>query len=266
MRVVVSGDTLRDSTRKVAAAARRNLGPHPPVERWVAYQAGELAAEDEARLQDHLGLCPECTRTVLELAAATGDGTEAATDGATAAAAVVPLRRGERQGTRGRGGAGAGARGAGRRRRERLLVGLAASLLLATVGLAYRTVVLEGRVAAGPAARGDLPLFTLTAEGETRARGEERLRVPGDGFNLALYLRDPGAHATYALTAVPVVAPPAPRPVWRLDHLAPTAEGIFLVVGLSRRELPAGAYALRLYGGEAPGTLLAEYPVAIEYD
>lgn len=37
------------------------------MEALVAYEAGELPADQEERLQDHLALCPECTRLFLDL-------------------------------------------------------------------------------------------------------------------------------------------------------------------------------------------------------
>ena len=33
---------------------------HPSPDQWIAYQRGELPAEEEARLQEHLGRCRDC--------------------------------------------------------------------------------------------------------------------------------------------------------------------------------------------------------------
>jgi Putative zinc-finger len=35
-------------------------GDHPTPDQWLAYQRGELPAEEEARLQEHLGRCRDC--------------------------------------------------------------------------------------------------------------------------------------------------------------------------------------------------------------
>jgi len=59
--------SLPPSLRNLIEQERRRLGPHPPVEDLVAYQAGELPAEQEERLRDHLALCQECARLLLDL-------------------------------------------------------------------------------------------------------------------------------------------------------------------------------------------------------
>lgn len=59
--------SLPPSLRDLIEQERRRLGPHPPVEDLVAYQAGELPAEKEERLRDHLALCPECAHLLLDL-------------------------------------------------------------------------------------------------------------------------------------------------------------------------------------------------------
>src|SRR5262245_53308308 len=43
-------------------------GGHPAPEQLFEYQEGLLREEEEAKVQDHLALCPDCTRMVLELA------------------------------------------------------------------------------------------------------------------------------------------------------------------------------------------------------
>ncbi len=59
--------SLPPSLRDLIEQERRRLGPHPPVEDLVAYQAGELPADQEERLRDHLALCPECAHLLLDL-------------------------------------------------------------------------------------------------------------------------------------------------------------------------------------------------------
>ncbi len=57
---------LRTALQTIADR-RQDSGPHPDLEDLVAYHAGELAAVEEKRLQDHLVWCPECARLVLDL-------------------------------------------------------------------------------------------------------------------------------------------------------------------------------------------------------
>ena len=51
----------------LAREAGLEAGEHPAPERLFEYQEGLLTKEQEAEVQDHLTLCPECTRMVLEL-------------------------------------------------------------------------------------------------------------------------------------------------------------------------------------------------------
>ena len=53
--------------RALAAKARRTLDDHPTPEELVAYRAGELTAEDEERIRDHLALCRDCSQLLLDL-------------------------------------------------------------------------------------------------------------------------------------------------------------------------------------------------------
>jgi hypothetical protein len=56
--------TLAALTRMAEAAARE----HPTPEQLFAYQEGQLTADEEDAIREHLALCPDCTRMVLELA------------------------------------------------------------------------------------------------------------------------------------------------------------------------------------------------------
>lgn len=260
--VFVIEQTLRDASRKVAAAARRHLGPHPSPDELIAYHAGELSTVAEESLQSHLTLCPECTALVLDLAAFPE--VDLAPEDTRAFERLVPPWPGVHRTLLERQAESAAGRWSPRWR-ERVLLALAAGLFLVTVGLTYRVVTIETRSAVEKV-RGDLPLVTLTAEEAIRSRGEQRLSIRADRFNLLLFLANPGSYERYTLQAV-ADADPAPEVVWRLDELIPSTEGVFLVVGLSQQELPPGAYTLELYGGRASDlTLLAEYQVLIEYN
>lgn len=55
------------SVRAFAADERRRQEGHPSVEELVAYHRGELAEGACEPLQDHLALCEECSRLLLDL-------------------------------------------------------------------------------------------------------------------------------------------------------------------------------------------------------
>jgi hypothetical protein len=59
---------LEPALRALAARERRALDDHPTPETLVAYRAGELPAEDQEALRDHLALCPDCAEMLLDLA------------------------------------------------------------------------------------------------------------------------------------------------------------------------------------------------------
>jgi hypothetical protein len=48
-------------------AQRRPRTDHPSLEALVAYRAGTATAVGKTELQEHLGLCPECVRTLRDL-------------------------------------------------------------------------------------------------------------------------------------------------------------------------------------------------------
>lgn len=50
---------FRDTLLEVIEASHEP-GVHPSPDRWLAYQRGELAAEEMARLQEHLARCRDC--------------------------------------------------------------------------------------------------------------------------------------------------------------------------------------------------------------
>lgn len=57
------------SVRAYAAGQRRSREGHPTVEELVAYHRGRLAKEAEELLRDHLALCKDCARMLLDLEA-----------------------------------------------------------------------------------------------------------------------------------------------------------------------------------------------------
>lgn len=75
----------RSALEAVVDEKRRGLETHPDPQELVAYHAGELGDEEAKRLQDHLVLCPECARALLDLDAFTTE------TGAASGAKVVPI-------------------------------------------------------------------------------------------------------------------------------------------------------------------------------
>ena len=58
---------------------------HPSPDQWIAYQRGELPADEEARLQEHLGRCRDC----FDLAAGAAEFARPEEDGETMETAAV---------------------------------------------------------------------------------------------------------------------------------------------------------------------------------
>jgi hypothetical protein len=56
-----------EESLRALAARRRGGENHPPPEDLVAYRAGDLTAEEDDRIQEHLTQCRECARLLLDL-------------------------------------------------------------------------------------------------------------------------------------------------------------------------------------------------------
>lgn len=67
-RGVRSPKALRTYLRRLADERRSGDGGHPPVEQLVDYHERELSSEVAEEVRDHLALCGDCTRLVLDLA------------------------------------------------------------------------------------------------------------------------------------------------------------------------------------------------------
>ena len=58
---------LREAIRALATEARAEAGDHPSPDVLLRYARGALNEQESDRLQDHLAVCPECTRHLLDL-------------------------------------------------------------------------------------------------------------------------------------------------------------------------------------------------------
>jgi len=135
---------LKAALRELAAEEAADVGPHVGLKRLIAYRRGKLPVAEREALQEHLSLCPKCAERLLELRdfeATSAGGGAAGPESLRQSAweslsqrlpwkvsAIRPITGGAR-------------RGAPRLRAPRFLVGLAAALLLAAIGLSVWSVV-----------------------------------------------------------------------------------------------------------------------------
>lgn len=139
-----NGPDLKAALRELAAEESEDLGPHIGLRRLIAYRRGALPAAEREVLQEHLSLCKRCTGLLLELRdfeAASAGGEAAGPESLRQDAweslaqhlpwkvsAIRPIT-------------GAARRGSPRQRAPRFIIGAAAALLLALVGLTVWSAV-----------------------------------------------------------------------------------------------------------------------------
>lgn len=254
-----SKEELKTALEGFLSQARQGLEPHPSPDELVAYGAGELPAEEEARIQNHLALCSHCLELVLDLGRFSEpepDGEPGVTAGEKAAAwqalqsrlaaDVAPLRP------------------PGLRRPfGRPVYALAAGLFVAVVGLSLRVVHLERSMAGLSDPQVNAPVVDLLPasplRGDPEARAVVELAPESRFFALILSPKGSPDHAGYRVEILDAGG----RVVWSGEGLEKNPHGSFTLI-LSRRLLRSGDYRLRLYGLEG-GTarLLEEFRVRI---
>jgi hypothetical protein len=177
-------------------------GDHPGADRWLAYQRGELAADEEERLQEHLVRCRDCCDLAQAAAAfAAADGEleageavgEAGEGDAVAQAAlwrqvrppaeVREITSGSRTAPAGRLEPPRAGRG------FRLPAALAASLLVALGGLAAWNLQQRSALERLRAPRADAPIFDFSG-GERLTGREERTIAAGGPWMLVFHPAD----------------------------------------------------------------------------
>jgi hypothetical protein len=227
---------------------------HPSPDRWLAYQRGELPAEEEARLQEHLARCRDC----FDLAE--GAAAFAAPDGEPGTAEETALWNLLRPQLDPPPGPVDNVRdiSAGPRRRQsfggRLPMLLAASFLVALVGMSAWNLRLRGEVDALRAPQPNAPMVDFSAAA----------RDVGDVA--------PGERTVPAGAATWVFHPPGDLPVYRLTLRDAAGGGALWAVALHRDEdfaltlqlpagLPPGRYRLELADGS--GGVLATYGLRV---
>lgn len=245
-------EELKDA---MAELARRDLDAHPDPERLAVYHAGDLSPEEEDRIQDHLALCPECAALLLDLdgLADPGFGAGADLSGKEAVwqslkketapqARVAPLRRPSS---------------------SRWLQALAASLLIATLGLSLWVASLRRTVAELSAPQANAPVLDLYS-GTARGEGSPApsLTVPPDVRFFTLIL-NPAGQRRYERYRVEIVRVGG-EAVWSGQEIEPSPFGSFSLT-LPRRAIGPGDYRVRLFG-RSGGTeeLIEEYAFRVE--
>jgi hypothetical protein len=263
---------LNAAVRAVNADARRGIAAHPGVDALLAYHAGELAEDEAEDLRDHLAVCRECARTVLDLASfpdvAPRDPERAPSDSQLAdevaavrariaeidlpIAEVVPLRSPQKPALR----------------QPAWLI--AAVLAAAVVGLSYWTYALRGSFAAlqREVAEPRLNTWTVSLTEERGGTPGKTIRFAEDQDDSTLILNYFGPHRELEDYAAEIVEPNGEL-VWSSTGLRPNPEIGNFSLSLHRDFLPAGEYRFVVYGigiGKEAREQLASYLVRIEYD
>ena len=247
-------DPLASAVRKWAEEARTQSGEHPEAARLVAFAEDTLDPAAAERLRDHLALCRECSRRVLELRGALADG-EVLDFRAQAPADVPALSAAEveREWQRLWGSV----RAAERRPVARRPAGraapwvpwaLAAGLLVTTLGASGWVVALQRRLGAPAQPRTDAVLVEWTATGGT-LRGEPVVASAAAPLFFAVQAaprRDEGGFRWEIVGA-------GGRRVWSSPPLPRPARDRF-VLELPARFLAPGGYRLRLTASGPQGS------------
>jgi len=236
-----------------------DTGVHLDPEEIAAYHAGELPPEEERRVQDHFVACLECAGLLLDLDGLADPGFGADADLPPNAAETVwagvreQIRRDEPakvlpMTTR-------------RVQPPRMWQALAASLLIATVGLSFYVASLRRTVEELSRPQANAPVLDLYPAGHAgRGTATEVPEVPPEArlFTVILSPADRGSWTEYEAEISN-----AKGVVWTARGLRPNAFGSFSLT-LSRRSLGAGQHRIRLFGlaGEKR-ELIGEYVLQI---
>lgn len=226
----------------LAEEARSGAGEMPESEELLDYLGGRLSPEDEERLGRQLLASPEAARALLDLAEF-----EAAGAAAGSHLPDVAVHAGWRDLERRL----PAAKPWPRRLSAVLLPGIAAALLVATVGLGSRVWKLEGE------RRRPVPNLETLELTLSRAGGEEAIGIPA-GAPLLLLLDPRESCPGYEAK----VEGPESGDLQTIPSLKEDEEG-YLTPMLQRPE--AGPYRLRLYGCE-PRRELEEHRFRITHD
>ncbi len=242
--------------RAYAAERRRTLTEHPTPDELLDYHLGDGAPEQRELIQDHLALCPDCARALLDFAAfpdlvpaAGGDPPPAAAAAWTrlrertfAAAPAVAVRQPRAP-----------------RRRVKALSLIAASLLMASLaGLGGYHM---GNLGSTPEGQVFAPVLKVE-EVERSVGAPEEILVPdwaADGFVLSLQPEDPEEFSRFEVAILPFRGKG-----WRQTDLRkdPSGQVSFYVP----RDILSGPSVVELYGvGEGEPTLIMQKRIDLQW-
>lgn len=244
---------FEESLRALAARRRRDES-HPAPEELVAYRAGDLTAEEDDRIQEHLTQCHDCAQLLLDLEEfekLTPPPEDLGPVDVRAEASWQRLRtrlreEGEPEEEEPE------APILQHRPRPRVPLwrnpvlpwALAAGLAVCVLGLGLRTATLQKAVDELSAPRAGIELVDLYPESESTVRGEAQpLEQVRDGSVLILHLPTEPKFETYEVEVVPASGK---DPVLQSPPAQPEAGT--LTFPLPPSPLSPGPYMARLYG------------------
>lgn len=246
-------DSLHQAIEEILVKA----DTHPDADELAAYHEGTLPSAEAKRVQDHLVACRECAMLVADLEGLGDPGFGADEDLPDDAREIVWQKvREEIRRDQPRSGK---VLPLPRHRNPspRWLEALAASLLVATVGLSIWVVNLKR-----PQPQLNARIYDLYPAGSTRGEGENDLQaVPAEARDVLLILHPPG-RSRFEEHGVEIVDAGG-REVWRSDRgLVLNSDGSF-TLWLPRDYL---GLRLRLVGIDPGGEreLVAEYALPVE--
>ena len=248
--------------KTVVAGLAAGKGSHPSEDDIAAYHAGTLPPDEAALLQDHLVACPECTNLLLSLEDFTREAEPAPAAEIAAAWEGLRARLPVRHSPPAPSLPGPRRSRPSSRRASPWLSALAASLLVAVVGLSFRIPSLMRAEEELSKPQINAPLEDAFAS-PLRGLPEEtvvKLAPEDQRFALVLHAMD---QQTFPDFGVEITRADGAA-VWQGRGLRRDPDGSF-VLTLSRRFTPPGEYRVRLWGIDGPKReLLGEYDVRIE--
>ena len=225
---------FREALAELIDASGPPPAEHPSADRWLAYHRGELAASEEAALQEHLVRCRDCFDLAQAAEAFAEPGGE---EGASIASTGLWRLVRQRLETAGEIPARAPAKPAWRRHFPNTL---AAALFLALVGSTAWNVRQQSALAGLRAPRPDAPIVDFSA-GERRAPAEITRRAGTGPWMLVFH---PGDELPVYRLAIRDAATGRALSAFELRPNADLALTLDLPEGL-----PPGRYRLELAGG-----------------
>jgi hypothetical protein len=251
-----NGDSKRDldeAIRELADDDRRSLSDHPDPVTLLDFHEGKLSAAAAGRVEEHLALCTECARAVLDFAQFPHLEPPDEEYRMTPAEVERQRRAVEER-------LGSGARSP--LLQPAVLLPMAAAFFVAAVALGIWGAGLQRRVAELEGPRGDVYLLGGLRSEESPLRGGEEHAIPAWADRVMLYLTLPPEETGHRRYEVDVVSG-AGEPVLREVRVEPDGDGT-LALELDREALPPGEYRFDLFGADGAVRIsLSRHPITI---